>query len=331
MGFIDSLADPNFKQLDDGNWAFYPWGVAARGYLIPTQQRYVEIRTWLKRSIKVSFALLILPVLSPYALVPLAVFVIWYVSSIRSLTEELQPTAQRQTLSERFDELKQIGLYFGPAILGSVVANGMYQVACRGRSFTVASGMLFGPLPLIVLFAIGSALLAWHEREPFGRLAWLTVAARQGYLAYAAAVGVVPNRVIAGTLLVAFAVLLTVSGARNTPRWFLVAGKAFVVVFMFVWAAQYYANGLAGTRSVVRSSPICRIRDVSSPAILRVLIDELSDFDNAMATIASTSAVDDKLTDKFALAQFGDDGIRAVRWAIPESDLKPECSCRRRP
>ena len=66
--------------------------------------------------------------------------------------------------------------------------------------------------------ALCSALLAWHEREPFGRLAWLTVAVRQGYLAYAAAVGVVPIRAIAGTLLVAFAVLLTVSGARKTPR-----------------------------------------------------------------------------------------------------------------
>ncbi len=47
-GYFDGSASALFKKTEDGRVIFYPWGVLGSGYEIPTDQRYREIRQFVK-------------------------------------------------------------------------------------------------------------------------------------------------------------------------------------------------------------------------------------------------------------------------------------------
>ena len=104
MGYFDALAGGSFKQID-GRWVFYPWGVVGRGYVIPTEQRYVEIRSWVKRWLQLWLPLVVVMGilvgwLYSFALLP--VFSLWYWSRVRRLAQELEPATQRLTVGESY-------------------------------------------------------------------------------------------------------------------------------------------------------------------------------------------------------------------------------------
>jgi hypothetical protein len=61
----------------------------------------------------------------------------------------------------KVEKIRQLGLYFGPIILGSGVANGLYQVVCNdsiGATFTVGTQPSLLTVPLL----IGFTFLAWR-------------------------------------------------------------------------------------------------------------------------------------------------------------------------
>src|SRR5438552_8459156 len=115
MGYFDALAGGSFKQID-GRWVFYPWGVVGRGYVIPTEQRYVEIRSWVKRSLQLWLPLVVVMGilvgwLYSFALLP--VFSLWYWSRVRRLAQELEPAtqAEQDRKSTRLNSSHQIISY----------------------------------------------------------------------------------------------------------------------------------------------------------------------------------------------------------------------------
>jgi hypothetical protein len=155
----------------------------------------------------------------------------------------------------RVDEIRRAGLYLGPVILGSVVGNGLYGVACGSRSFV--AGTSAQPLALTFAFVIGAVILAWRFKEPLARVAMLIFAVHHGLLTYASISGAGLNSVTMTVLIAVFAALLTASGARDgTARRFVIAGSGFVAMVVFSFGARYYADVLLGNHSVL-SGPIC--------------------------------------------------------------------------
>ena len=68
MGYFDSIAEASFKTDADGRKLFFPWGSFGRGYVIPTEDAYVETRTTLTRMQKVVFAAVLASLLAaPWA------------------------------------------------------------------------------------------------------------------------------------------------------------------------------------------------------------------------------------------------------------------------
>lgn len=103
----------------------------------------------------------------------------WLSRANRSIVEEVSV--------DKVEEVRRAGLYLGPVILGSVVGNGLYGVACGSRSFVV--GTSAQPLALTFAFVIGAAILAWRFKELLGRVAMLVFAVHHGILAYASISG----------------------------------------------------------------------------------------------------------------------------------------------
>ena len=157
---------------------------------------------------------------------------------------------------DKVDQLRRGGLYLGPVILGSMAGNGFYGAACGGQRFVM--GVSADPLVLRVAFVIGGVILACRMKEPIGRVALLVFAVHQGILAYASVSGVGLNLVAMTTLFTAFAVMVTASGARDGPTHrFVIAGGAFVAMFVFSMSARYYADVLLDNHSVLSSGLVC--------------------------------------------------------------------------
>ena len=104
LGYFDALADSSFKKID-GQWCFYPWGVLGRGYVIPTEQEYLRIRSLTKRRTQVWLPLVILTGALAgwaWAVALLPVFGIWYFASVRAIAQPLQKTSERLTVGESY-------------------------------------------------------------------------------------------------------------------------------------------------------------------------------------------------------------------------------------
>ena len=104
MGYFDALASSSFKQVE-GRWLFYPWGALGRGYAIPTESRYLELRSWVKRSLQIWLPLVILTgVLAGWmwAFVLLPVFGAWYFIRIQTITKGLEATTDRITVADSY-------------------------------------------------------------------------------------------------------------------------------------------------------------------------------------------------------------------------------------
>ncbi len=49
MGFIDNIADGNFKTTDNGVVLFYPQGIWGKGYIVPNVEKRQELRRAVKK------------------------------------------------------------------------------------------------------------------------------------------------------------------------------------------------------------------------------------------------------------------------------------------
>jgi hypothetical protein len=150
---------------------------------------------------------------------------------------------------EKVEAVRQVGIYFGPVILASVIGNAIYGLAFNTRAINIG-GM---PLFINVMFFIAGALLAWQMREPLGRIAWAVFALHHGLQALMAPLGARMGSLGSLWLTVLFAILVTGSGARTASRRTLVLAAAIsVLVVVAVFAARYYADELLGNHSVIR-------------------------------------------------------------------------------
>ncbi len=104
MGYFDALAESSFKQTD-GSWCFYPYGVLGRGYVIPTEQEHLEIRSFVKRAAQTRVPLVVVAALFGgwlWGLLLLSVVAAWYVVKVGRIVRLLEAARGRVTLGESY-------------------------------------------------------------------------------------------------------------------------------------------------------------------------------------------------------------------------------------
>jgi hypothetical protein len=89
-------------------------------------------------------------------------------------------------------------------------------------------------------------------------VAFVIFALHESVLGYAALSGSAPGGAVIGSLLAAFATLVTISGARGaTRRRLALASITFLTMFVLSWWVHYHADAVFGRHSVLSGSPIC--------------------------------------------------------------------------
>ena len=158
--------------------------------------------------------------------------------------------------AERERQARMIGLYLGPMVLASVLAGGIYRSVCSGRPFML--GSVFGDNSAVsIMFALGASLLAWKLRDRWGKLAFAVLAVQQVMLASGTVAQIPGGAVLIGSLSIAFAILVTLSGVPTQTKWRVIVPAVFIAMFIFRWVTVYYADGIIGRHSVFRSGPFC--------------------------------------------------------------------------
>jgi hypothetical protein len=104
MGYFDALTSASFKVASDGRKLFYPWGFLGRGYLVPNDDEFDQLRRSYKTIWVVIFILVFATVvLFEVPLLPLAAWVfylIWLLIWIRTKTRGLSPVKEKLTYGE---------------------------------------------------------------------------------------------------------------------------------------------------------------------------------------------------------------------------------------
>lgn len=54
MDYLTRLVDSSFRERDDGNVVFFPWGAMGDAYLIESRERYRTVRSFCRRYLSVS-------------------------------------------------------------------------------------------------------------------------------------------------------------------------------------------------------------------------------------------------------------------------------------
>jgi hypothetical protein len=63
MGYLDALVAGSFKTTASGQRLFFPWGILGRGYVIPSEREFEQLRRYLKVYQLLSLALIIAAIL----------------------------------------------------------------------------------------------------------------------------------------------------------------------------------------------------------------------------------------------------------------------------
>lgn len=108
MGYFRSLTNSSFKQGDNGESLFYPWGVLGKGYILESVEQENKIRNYLTNYYIVS--LLSIIIIGAFlglwiVLVPLVpiVFIAWWPIT-KALTRGLKETGIKLTVKENFEK-----------------------------------------------------------------------------------------------------------------------------------------------------------------------------------------------------------------------------------
>lgn len=117
MGYFDALADAVFKTDDGGRPLFYPWGFFGKGYILPSEEKKLEIRKFVKlfHIVMLSLFVVVLTVASiireqwAYPIAPIIAVGVglytWWLVSVRRLTKGFQTTKTRLTLRESYGNM----------------------------------------------------------------------------------------------------------------------------------------------------------------------------------------------------------------------------------
>jgi len=158
--------------------------------------------------------------------------------------------------AEREQSVRMIGLFFGPMVLGSLVAGGIYRSVCGGQRF--ALGGVFGSNSFLSLgFVLVATLLASRIREPRARFAYAILVVQQAVLVAGSVFDAPVSPLLTGSLSVAFSILVTSSGASTQPKWRMIVPAVFAAMFVLRWVTMYHADGIIGRQSVLRPGPFC--------------------------------------------------------------------------
>jgi hypothetical protein len=106
MDYVDTFASYSFKEVN-GRLLFFPWGAFGRGYVIPDEQRYLQIRSRVNRNLQVSLfvAAVMIPLGAAHPVLLVPAIGLWYLqywAQVRALTKDLAVTNERLTLAEGY-------------------------------------------------------------------------------------------------------------------------------------------------------------------------------------------------------------------------------------
>ena len=105
MGFFDALSSGYFKTGADGHHLFFPYGAVGRGYVLRSQDEYERLRGKVNKWTMATPGCGGLTVPVPWIVLVLSVlvtlpFMLLYAAWARSVTRDLERTAERMTWSE---------------------------------------------------------------------------------------------------------------------------------------------------------------------------------------------------------------------------------------
>jgi hypothetical protein len=151
--------------------------------------------------------------------------------------------------ADKAEDVRWIGIYFGPVILASILGNAVLGAVFRTTAINIG-GM---PLFMNLMFAVVGSVIAWRMTDTLGRIAWAVFVLYQGIQLVAAfsatRIGGPWNLGLIGL----FAVLATASGIRSASRHaVLIVVGIFLFAAVAVFGARYYADALLGSYSVIR-------------------------------------------------------------------------------
>ncbi len=104
MGYFDALTSAQFKTTPEGIKIFYPYGYIGRGFIIPTETDYEDLRRsarnmWVAVIVLIVAAVLLMEI--PF--IPLILLVVYlggYILWARAKTRNLVPTKEKLTYGE---------------------------------------------------------------------------------------------------------------------------------------------------------------------------------------------------------------------------------------
>lgn len=108
MKYFESIADSYFKKTNKGKDVFYLWGVLGKGYIIPTEEKAIEIRKSFKKCgiISLLFVYFTLYMGKSFGIPVAAGFLIFYTFAyyiyVQTITRQMEKTSERLTLMDSY-------------------------------------------------------------------------------------------------------------------------------------------------------------------------------------------------------------------------------------
>lgn len=155
MNYFESIADSYFKKSNEGKDVFYPWGVLGKGYIIPTEEKAIELRKSFKKGgiISLLFVYFTLYMGKAFGLPVAAGFLILYTFVyyiyVQTITRHMEKTSERLTLMESYFNMSRSLSWLNLILLTSgclmfVVAGTWIMVQNKGFWIGLSSVVFFG-------------------------------------------------------------------------------------------------------------------------------------------------------------------------------------------
>ena len=104
MGYFNGVASAYFKKGADGKAVFYPWGVIAKGYVLPDEAAEAKTRRFIKIHLIVSLPAMVIAV--NYSLtwvcIAAAASFAWFYFQVKALLKGCPVSAERLTFKESY-------------------------------------------------------------------------------------------------------------------------------------------------------------------------------------------------------------------------------------
>ncbi len=165
MNYFESIADSYFKKTNEGKNVFYPWGVLGKGYIIPTEQKTIELRKSFKKGgiISLLFVYFTLYLGKAFGLPVAAGFLILYTFVyyiyIQTITRHMEKTTESLTLTESYFSMSRSLSWLNLILLTTgclmfVVAGIYVMIQNKGFWIGLSSAIFFGFGLMVSIFQI---------------------------------------------------------------------------------------------------------------------------------------------------------------------------------